>query len=356
MIELRNITIKAGQFLLENVCLKAESNKFHVLLGPSGSGKTLLLETIAGLISPVSGELYLSGKAVNNVPSENRNISYLPQDNALFPHKNVFENIAFGLKLRKHFTPEVIKEKVNDIASKLNISHILNRSVVNLSGGEQQRVALARTLILNTPILLLDEPTSSLHESMQEDFCLLLKKLQKEFQITVLMTTHHKDSAFLVADNLHFIDKGTIRLSADIKSIYQSSLPKNIAHLLGVSNFFTLIPTNEKKRFVCKELNTTFTFSKKNIENTIQCIGVKPENIRIIKEEDLHNEYPNRFLAKVEDILYKENDCLVLLKVPETSFQLKMQISIYNLNKLNITVGKILHCKIKEEFIIAPVL
>ncbi len=143
MIELRNITIHAGQFLLENVCLKAEANKFHVLLGPSGSGKTLLLETIAGLIAPSSGQIYLSEKLINKIPSENRNISYLPQDNALFPNKNVFKNIAFGLKLKKQLAKATIEEKVHDMASKLNVSHLLSRSVVHLSGGEQQRVALA---------------------------------------------------------------------------------------------------------------------------------------------------------------------------------------------------------------------
>lgn len=351
MIELRNLTIRAGQFLLENVCLKAEANKFHVLLGPSGSGKTLLLETIAGLITPSSGEIYLSEKFINRVPSENRNISYLPQDNALFPNKNVFENIAFGLKLKKQLTKAEIEEKVGDMASKLNISHLLSRSVVHLSGGEQQRVALARALVLQKPVLLLDEPTSSLHESMQEDFCLLLKKLQKEYKLTVLMTTHHKDSAFLVADTLHFVDKGAIRLSADIQTIYQSLLPKNIAHLLGVSNFFTLSSTGQNNRFYCEELGATFTFTPGSRENTTFSIGVKPENIRVIKEEDIHNEYPNRFVAEVEEMLYKENDTLVLLKVPATSFRLKMQLTTYNQKKLSITVGKLLHCKIKEEYI-----
>ncbi|CAG0987930.1 MAG: ABC transporter ATP-binding protein [Bacteroidetes bacterium] len=351
MIELRNITIRAGQFLLENVCLKAEAGKFHVLLGPSGSGKTLLLETIAGLIMPTSGEIYLSEKLIHKIPSENRNISYLPQDNALFPNKNVFENIAFGLKLKKQFSNATIEEKVNDMASKLNVSHLLSRSVINLSGGEQQRVALARALVVNTPILLLDEPTSSLHESMQEDFCLLLKKLQKEYKLTVLMTTHHKDSAFLVADSLHFVDKGTIRLSANIQTIYQSLLPKNIAHLLGVSNFFTLSTANQNNQFYCEELKTTFAFTQKTIENTTFSIGVKPENIRVIKEEDIHNKYPNRFVAEVEEMLFKENDTLVLLKVPETSFRLKMQLTTYNQKKLNISVGKLLHCKIKEEYI-----
>lgn len=351
MIELKNISIQAGKFSLENISLKVQTGSFNVLLGPSGSGKTLLLETIAGLINPTDGNVCLFNNTITLQPSEERNISYLPQDNALFPNKNVFENIAFGLKLKNNFNENALKVKVQEMAQRLNIQHLLGRSVVNLSGGEQQRVALARALILNKPILLLDEPTSSLHESMQEDFCLLLKQLQKEFNLTVLMTTHHKDSAFLVADNLHVIDSGTICLTSNATSIYNSLLPKNIAHLLGISNFFSIIKSDEENKFYCEELKTFFTLKNKNYPENKFSIGVKPESIRVIKDDDLQTYYPNLFIAEVTEILCKENDALVLLQIPETQFFLKMQLAIYNQKKLNIFIGKKIHCKIKEEYI-----
>ncbi|HPQ08784.1 MAG TPA: ABC transporter ATP-binding protein [Bacteroidia bacterium] len=350
MIELRNICIRAGKFSLNQISLKVDKGNFNVLLGPSGSGKTLILETIAGLINPFEGEIFLHDKLSTHLPPDKRNLSYLPQDNALFPHKNVFENIAFGLRLSKLFIEHEIKLKVEEVAYHLNIQHILNRSVVNLSGGEQQRVALARSLILRKPILLLDEPTSSLHESMQEDFCLLLKQIQKEYHLTVLMSTHHKDSAFLLADNLHILDNGKI-ITQTKQNIYHSSLPENIAYLLGISNFLNLIKTNLDHQFYCEELQMYFVLSNINCNEKKLKIGVKPENIRVIKDEDLNKETQNRFVAIVNEILYKEKDALVLLEACETKYKLKMQISIYNLKKLNIFIGKIIHCKIKEEYI-----
>jgi ABC-type sugar transport system ATPase subunit len=351
MIELKNISIAAGKFSLKNISLQVQTGSFNVLLGPSGSGKTLLLETIAGLINPTEGIVCLFNKNVTLQPSEERNISYLPQDNALFPNKNVFENIAFGLKLNKQINKNTTLEKVEQMAHRLNIQHLLSRGVMNLSGGEQQRVALARALILNKPILLLDEPTSSLHESMQEDFCLLLKQLQKEYNLTVLMTTHHKDSAFLVAEKLHVIDSGTISLTSNTQSIYNSVLPKNIAHLLGISNFLSITKSNEINQFYCEELNIFLTLNNKNYYENKFTVGVKPENIRVIKDDDLHSNHPNRFIVEVEEMLFKENDALVLLKILETRFRLKMQLTIYNQKKLNIFIGKTIHCKIKEEYI-----
>lgn len=348
MIKILNVNIHTQHFFLKDINLFFEPSKFHVLLGPSGSGKTLLLETIAGLVKPDKGDIYFAEKKISHLPPEKRNISYLPQDVSLFPNKNVFDNIAFGLQIQQKWSKEEIKNTVYDISKKLNIEHLLNRNTFNLSGGEQQRVALARALVLKQPVILLDEPTSSLHETMQEDFCLLLKNIQKEYHLTFIMTTHHKDNAFMVADFLHFIENGKIWLSTEPTQIYQQGLPKKIAELMGISNFFTL-----NDNFFCKELNTSFTLSKMINKSNMNMLylGVKPENIRVIKDEDIHKEFPNRFIAKVDDLLHKENDTIAILSIPETNFKIKMLISTYTLKKLNIHIGKIIHCKIKEEHI-----
>ncbi|MEW6774124.1 MAG: ABC transporter ATP-binding protein [Bacteroidota bacterium] len=346
MIKILNATISTQHFTLKDFNLSFEPFKFHVILGPSGSGKTLLLETLAGLVNPNKGEIYFNEKRITHLPPEKRGISYLPQDGALFPNMNVFDNIAFGLQIQKNWSKEKIKNTIDDISKKLDIYHLLKRNTFNLSGGEQQRVALARALVLKQPVILLDEPTSSLHETMQEDFCLLLKNIQKEYHITFIMTTHHKDNAFMVADFLHFIENGKIWLSTEPTQLYQQVLPKKIAELMGISNFFTI-----SDNFFCKELNTSFTLSKMINKSNMLYLGVKPENIRVIKDEDIHKEFSNRFVARVDDLLHKENDTIVILSIPETNFKIKMLISTYTLKKLNIHIGKMIHCKIKEEHI-----
>lgn len=351
MIELKNIQVNTGKFCLENISAQLENGKFHVLLGPSGSGKTVLLETIAGLITPKSGIIYINGQNITHLPPEKRKFSYLPQDNALFPNKNVFENIAFGLHLNNTIPFSEIKNKVFDIASKLSITNILNRSVKNLSGGEQQRVALARALVIKSRFLLLDEPVSALHETMQETFCLLLKDIQQKMNLTILMSTHQKDIAFLLADKLHFIENGKLLLSVDASKITSIHIPVKVASLLGISNLLTLHKLeNEPNAFYCPQLNTNLTLSciPENVAHEIQA-GVRPVDVRVIKDENKHKNHINIFSAYVEDILYKQNDALVFLKIPETEYQLKMEISIYNLNKMNIQKGNNIQCKIKAE-------
>lgn len=352
MIELKNIEIKAGNFFLNEISLHIEKGKFHVLLGPSGSGKTILLETIAGLIKPVSGNIAIKGIDVTCLPPEQRGLSYLPQDYVLFPHKNVFENIAFGLKLIKDLSAKQIDDKVSEITALLNISHLLNRSIKNLSGGEQQRVALARALTLDNSILILDEPTSSLHETMQEEFFLLLKDLQKRFNLTVLMTTHHKDSAFMLSDMLHFIENGKLFLTIETTKLNHTPLPIKVAELIGVTNVIKMKRSTENSTIYHScELNADFLLSGYLHENEPKFkLGVKPVDIRVIKEEEKHLNHINCFYAYVEQILFKENNALVFIKICATGFMLKLELSSYNLKKMNIAIGNTIQCKIKEEY------
>ena len=351
MIELKHIQVNAGSFSLQNISMQLEHGQFHVLLGPSGSGKTVLIETIAGLIQAASGHIFFDKKNIGNLPPEKRNLSYLPQDNTLFPHKNVYENIAFGLQFKLGRNPATINEKIHHIASELDISHLLERRIGKLSGGEQQRVSLARALVLENPFLLLDEPTSSLQETMQESFCLMLKEIQSHFQLTVLMTTHHKDSAFLLADKLHFIEDGKLLLSIPTQELPHISLPAKVAEILGIQNIlkFKRLPDREWN-YYAEQTDSYFVLKKMpgNLPEEF-LIGVKPADIRVIKKEEMHLSHPNSFPAVVENTYPKENNTLVVLKIPKTGCVLKMEISNYNLKKMGIEKGGTIHCKIKEE-------
>jgi ABC-type sugar transport system ATPase subunit len=160
MISIRNLSVQAGNFQLQQIHLEAETGKINVLLGPTGSGKTLLLESIVGLYTPAAGTIHIDGKDMTLAPPEARRLAYFPQDNALFPHLDVYHNIAFGLQLPgKRMSPKAIDQSVSDIAGMLDISHLLHRHIARLSGGERQRVALARALLLDHPLFILDEPT-----------------------------------------------------------------------------------------------------------------------------------------------------------------------------------------------------
>ena len=353
MIRLNNISYKAGNFHLKKINLEIPESKFHVLLGPTGSGKTLLLELITGLNKQSSGSINLSGKDAGKKPPEQRNISYLPQDATLFPHWDVFRNISYGLKLQKK-PEDIIKQKVKSIANDLNIYHLLSREIHKLSGGEKQRIALARALVLDNPVLLLDEPTSALHETMQEEFCLLLKRIHKKYRLTVLMSTHQKNSAFLLADQLHFIHSGEILLSATPSEIETKSLPFEVAQLLGISNMIHLKLNNifdDEMEYTSQQLNTLIYLSRQFEQEMKEfIIGLKPDDIRVIKDEDDHPEIRNAFECEIESVLFKEKDALVGLRVRKTRFTLKMQLPIYNYKRMKLADGKIIRCKIKEDY------
>ncbi len=357
MIEIENISLCAGKFRVANLSLHIEQGKFHALLGPTGSGKTILLKTIAGLHQPQGGRIRIAGQDITHLPPEKRHLSYLPQDHSLFPHLNVFENIAFGLALdKKKYPSAAIKNKVAEVADMLSISHLLHRHTQYLSGGESQRVALARALVLDNKYLLLDEPTAALHEAMEENFFLLIEDIARQYQLTVLLATHHRDSAFMLADVLHFIWEGQRLLSTTPQTIFHIPLPKTVADYLGFNNFLDLTITQGQlgaSRYFCNQLNATFRFPTLPAPPSgMLTVAVRPVDVRMIKEEDMQKEHTNTFPMLVKGTLLKLNDAIVLLQHPETGFSLKMEIGIYNLLKFDIRKGKMLLCKFKDAAVI----
>ncbi|ACV24967.1 ABC transporter related [Methanocaldococcus fervens AG86] len=174
-LEIKNLSIDLGEFKLIDVNLEIEKGDYLTIIGPTGSGKSILLETIAGFYKPKNGKIFLEGEDITNLPPEKRNMSIVYQDYVLFPHKTVFENIAYGLK-KKIKDKDKIKEEVNRISELLNISHLLHRKPGTLSGGEQQRTALARALVVKPKLLLMDEPFSALDVKTKENLRKLVKK------------------------------------------------------------------------------------------------------------------------------------------------------------------------------------
>ncbi|MCQ4922446.1 ATP-binding cassette domain-containing protein [Tissierella carlieri] len=209
MLEIKNIQLKLGRFVLNNIDLKINLGEYFVILGPSGSGKTVLLETIAGLYTPDSGKILYNKNDIILLPPEKRDIGFVYQDYELFPHMTVEDNIIFGLKIRG-MNKKIISEKLYKLVSMLKIEHLLKRYPNKLSGGEKQRVALARAIIILPKILLLDEPLSALDIMIKPTLQQEIKNIHKEFKSTIIHVTHDIEEAIFLADRIGIMSDGNL--------------------------------------------------------------------------------------------------------------------------------------------------
>jgi ABC-type sugar transport system ATPase subunit len=209
LIRLENVTVRAGDFALEDVSLEVPSGAYGVLMGRTGCGKTTILEAILGLRKIQKGRIFLYGTEVTHLKPSLRNVGYVPQDLALFSTMTVRAHLALALRVRR--VPEkAIEERIAELAATLGITSLLDRYPEGLSGGESQRVALGRALSARQRVLCLDEPLSALDDETHEDICGLLKRIQKEMDVTVLHVTHNKAEAERLADRLLYLRAGSI--------------------------------------------------------------------------------------------------------------------------------------------------
>jgi ABC-type Fe3+/spermidine/putrescine transport system ATPase subunit len=236
MLQLHNIGLQLGSFRLASFNLHIQRGEYRVLLGPTGTGKTVLLETIAGLHTPHRGTLILDGRDITNTVPEKRHIGVVYQNYALFPHLNVFDNIAFGLRIQGR-SNKSIKGKVMEMADFLGIRHFLIRSPRNLSGGECQRVALARALVLEPEMLLLDEPLSAVDRLTRDRLQGELKRIHQQLAITILHITHDLNEAFFLADTITVMREGIILQEGTPDEISLQPATRFVAELMGMKNF-----------------------------------------------------------------------------------------------------------------------
>jgi molybdate/tungstate transport system ATP-binding protein len=236
MLILKNISKRLGDFHLKDISLSIPEGTYYVLLGRSGSGKTQLLELIAGLTKPDSGEIRLNGEDITGTRIQERGIGLVFQDYAVFPNMSVYENIAYSLTSRRPKSDQ-IRERVLKIASDLNISELLGRNTHNLSGGELQRVALARTLITSPKLLLLDEPMASVDASLKDDIKRLLRKLNRS-GLTIIHVTHDYREAVSLASKVGVLHNGRIIQEGSPELVFRKPVNKFVARYSGIRNFF----------------------------------------------------------------------------------------------------------------------
>jgi molybdate/tungstate transport system ATP-binding protein len=243
MLRVRELSRKFGEFRLDGISFDVAEGEYFVLLGRSGSGKTKMLELLAGLEYPDSGNIIVDGVDITGVKPQDRNIGLVFQDFAVFPHMTTFENIAYPLRIR-HVPDNEIRERVTVMARRMNITGILNRRTDNLSGGELQRTALARTLAVSPRLLLLDEPLASIDASLKDDIARLLRSLNRAGQ-TIIHVTHDFTEAIGMASRVGVIHDGRLIQAGTPTEVFDHPANRFVARYTGIRNFFRVRFRNE---------------------------------------------------------------------------------------------------------------
>ena len=294
--------------VLKNINFEIEKGKFYTLLGPSGCGKTTILRIIAGFTDVSNGKVTLNGEDVTNLPPNKRKVNTVFQDYALFPHMNVFENIAFGLRLKK--TPEnIIKEKVADALKMVQLSGYENREISQMSGGQQQRVAIARALVNEPEVLLLDEPLSALDLKLRTDMQYELRELQQRLGITFIFVTHDQEEALAMSDEIFVMSKGEVVQSGTPVDIYDEPINRFVADFIGESNIVDgVMKEDYLVEFVGKEFECADAGMRPNEKVEIV---IRPEDLTLTSIENgkLTVEVDTQLFRGVhyEIICYDEN-------------------------------------------------
>ena len=284
IIELRGITKSFdGEVVLDNISLDIYQDEFITLLGPSGCGKTTTLRIIGGFESPDSGDVFFDGVRINDVPPYKRHINTVFQKYALFPHLNVYENIAFGLRVAKVKDEEDISRRVKEMLEMVNLRGFERRHVTTLSGGQQQRVAIARALINSPQVLLLDEPLGALDLKLRKDMQNELKNMQKRTGITFIYVTHDQEEALSMSDTVVVMNEGSIMQIGTPTDIYNEPSNAYVADFIGESNIVDGVMLED---FSVRMSGHTFTCVDKGFgKNTPVDVVVRPEDVDVVPIE-----------------------------------------------------------------------
>ena len=350
-LRVKDLTKKYGNVTaLEKFSLEISSGEFMVLLGPSGCGKTTVIRCIAGLTNPTAGEIYIGNELVNDLPPKDRDVAMVFQNYSLYPHMNVYDNIAFPLKMRKTERHE-IDERIRNIAELLNIGHLLNRKPREISGGQMQRVALGRALVRKPRIFLMDEPLSNLDAKLRTDMRVEIKKIQSKLQITTLYITHDQVEAMSMADNIGVMESGKLQQLCNPSEIYNNPVNQFVASFIGVPpmNFLecNLVRQNSQIYFtfansseattnsnVMLKVSDTLSGRLRNFKEHTVILGIRPKDLQILKpDQDFEGL---KIIGEVSFMEMLGDESIAEVRIGRVS----IKISRVNTKSENLTIGK----------------
>lgn len=282
--------------VLKSIDMELEKGKFYTLLGPSGCGKTTILRIIAGFTPASSGEVFIEGTKVNTIPANQRKVNTVFQDYALFPHMNVYDNIAFGLSVKK-VDKQTIKQKVTDVLKLVRLEGYENRDIAEMSGGQKQRVAIARALVNEPDVLLLDEPLSALDLKLRTDMQYELRELQQRLGITFVFVTHDQEEALAMSDWIFVLNEGEIVQSGTPVDIYDEPINRYVADFIGESN---IVDAKMIEDYRVEFLGHIFECEDAGIPSgeSVQIV-IRPEDVSITTPE------LGQVAAKIDTILFR---------------------------------------------------
>lgn len=317
-----------GKKALDDVNLYVNRGEFLTFLGPSGCGKTTLLRLIAGFLTPDEGTIYLDGKDISPLPPHKRPLNTVFQRYALFPHLDVYDNIAFGLKLRK-VPREEIEKRVRRVLKLVSMSDYEDRDVASLSGGQQQRIAIARAIVNQPKVLLLDEPLSALDLKMRKDMQIELKEMHSKLGITFIYVTHDQEEALTLSDTVVVMDEGRIQQIGTPADIYNEPCNCFVADFIGDSNIFIGTMLRDKRvSFVGHEFDCV---DKGFGENVPVYVVVRPEDVYIKSNPEGY-----QFSATIKSCVFKGVHYEMLA---DTDSGFEIMIQDYNAFEVGSTVG-----------------
>ncbi len=297
IIQFKNIVKEFnGQFVLKGINLDIYENEFVTLLGPSGCGKTTLLRILGGFLNPTEGQVIFDGEDISNVPPYKREVNTVFQKYALFPHMNVYDNIAFGLKIKKE-PKDIIKQKVMRMLKLVNLEDYGDRNVTEMSGGQQQRIAIARALVNEPKVLLLDEPLGALDLKLRKEMQHELKKIQQEVGITFIFVTHDQEEALTMSDKIVVMNDGEIQQIGTPIDIYNEPINEFVANFIGESNIIDGVMLDdyevlfEDKKFKCVDMGFK--------PNEKVDVVIRPEDLDIVPKEK------GKLKGTVKSVLFK---------------------------------------------------
>ena len=303
-LELIDLTKSYGKLtVVSGVSVAIEKGDFFSMVGPSGSGKTTILRMIAGLTTPDSGSILLDGKEISGLPPERRGLGLVFQNYAVFPHLNVYDNVAFGLKLRKASKRDT-QDQVHDLLTRVGLLGYENKYPHQLSGGEKQRVALARAVVPNPKVLLLDEPLSALDKKLREEMKFWLRSFQVDLGTTTIYVTHDQSEALSLSDQVLVLNAGRVEQVGTPQEIYESPASMFVADFMGLTNCFpgtaTATDGNQAQVKLTIGLNVTATVRNKSFEiGQPVNVFVKPEAISLTPKAAAPEKTVNSFEGSI---------------------------------------------------------